>query len=132
MDAIDEISIIIKWLDSSSKSTNIVAISQALNKLSILSSNISQETSEAYGLMNELEDVYEDTFNSHYSELQKAGQSAASSKQEAERLSVSSKKDYTTAKNGYKKLSMYLERVDRISDTFKQYVSNLKIDLKHS
>jgi hypothetical protein len=41
------------------------------------------------------------------------------------------RKSYTTAKNGYKRLSVYLDRLDRVIESYRQLISVSKLDLKN-
>ena len=134
MKTIEQINQIINWLNDNNKSSNIVLLTQSLNKLSVLCVTLAQDVSDAYALMNELEDVYDDKYNSRFTELT-AGKdkiSAAAAKPQVEAELVEDKKNHTSAKGGYKKLSMYLDRVDRVNDSFRQYVAGLRDERKNS
>lgn len=128
---IEEVDKVIKWLEANKQSENIVRISQVLNQLAILSSTVSQQVTEAYAVMNELEDNYDIAYAEETVKVMKEGNSAAGTKPIVEAKLAGTKKSFTSAKNIHKKLSMYLDRMDRIADFYKQYVSNLKIELKH-
>lgn len=134
MKEIEEIDKAIKWLHANNKSSNIVQLGQALNQIATLLNNITHACSEAYGTMNELEDEYDNACSNEFVRLIKEDNSAAyATKAVGASESIQEKKrNLTQAKNVYKKLLNYRDGVDKILDTYKQYISNLKMDLKHS
>jgi hypothetical protein len=122
----------LQWLESQKTSTDIVRISHVLNHLSILSVRLSQETVDAYKLQSELEDDFDIKYAQRFTELTGSGTSAAAAKPMVEAELFQEKRDWTKAKIGYKKLSSFLERIDRVMDTWRQAVSVQKMsDLKH-
>lgn len=128
---IDQINELLKWLADNAKSKNIVAINQALNKLSILAVTVGEGVSEAYALANELEDMYDEAYSKRFITLIK-DHSAAATKPMIEAELVQEKKDWTAAKNGYKKLAIYADSIERVIDSYKQYISTLKEERKYS
>lgn len=122
----------IKYLESQANSNDISTIAKALNRLAILTVRLGEEVTNAYQLQSDLEDEYDIAFAKRFSELTAGGTSAAAAKPMVEAELAEKKKDWTAAKVGYKKLSSFLERVDRVLDTFKQSQSVIKAtDLKH-
>lgn len=130
MNTIEQIDKCIKWLNDNDKSNNLVEICKTIDKLSVLSVSVGHEVSEAYALMNELEDIYKLRYASAIS--QSSATSVAKAEFEADELTSEHKSNYTKAKNGYKKLSVYLERIDRVIESYRQLVSVAKMDLKLS
>lgn len=117
----------IAWLDKNSKSSNIVSISRTVDNLLIKAAALGEEVTSAYALMNELEDDYKYAVAKH---VEKAA-SAAKGEREAEVKYYKKKQDWTAAKNAYKKLNSWLERIDKICDGRKQTISVLKnVELK--
>lgn len=125
MNTVEQIDSCIKWLNENDKSNNLVEICKVIDKLSVLSVGIGHQVSEAYSLMNEFEDVY----NQAYAEI--ISQSSLSvAKAEAQAEATLSRNDFTTAKNAYKRLSIYLDRIDRVIESYRQLVSVAKMDMK--
>lgn len=124
---VDQINDCIEWLNAHDKSHNLVEICQVIDKLAVLSVSVGEQVSEAYALMNDLEDEY----NMAYA--QAVSQSSLSvAKAEAHAEATIDKSPYTTAKNAYKRLSIYLERIDRVIESYRQLVSVSKMDMKFS
>jgi ATP-dependent exoDNAse (exonuclease V) alpha subunit len=122
----------LSWLENRKTSTDIVSISQVLNHLAILSVRLGEEVSEAYKLQQELKDNYDIKFAQKFSELTKSGTSAAAAKPIVEAELADDKRSWTAAGIGYKKLSSFLERIDRVMDTWRQAISVQKMsDLKN-
>lgn len=122
----------LKYLQGLENSNDISTIAKALNRMSILTVRLGEEVTNAYQLQSELEDAYDKAFAKRSSELTESGTSAAAAKQIVALELADMKKDWTSAKVGHKKLSMFLERVDKVMDTFKQSQSVIKaVDLKH-
>lgn len=125
MNSIELITLIekqIAWLDANVKSTNAVAVTQVCDKLAILSSNFGDLVTDAYGLMNDLEDDYKlavSTFKKNFKG------SVARSEVEVDSECDQKRRDWTQAKNGYHKLKIKLERIDKILDSRKQSISVL-------
>jgi len=122
---------ILNWLSENNKSKNIIQINQSLNTLAILSITLANDVSEAYALMNDLEDNYKEMYASTMDTLT-ATLSVAKAEVQADVKLAEQRKEFTRAKNLYKKLSMYLDRVERVADFYKQYVSSLKEERKFS
>lgn len=131
MSTVEQIDIALKWLSDNTKSQNIVQLSQCLNKLSTLAVTVGEDLSDAYTVMNELEDDYDEAVAAQFDDLT-ANMSATAAKPLAEAACIGKRRAYTRAKNIYKRLSVYQERVDRVIDSFKQYVSTLKDERKYS
>lgn len=128
----DVISKGLKFLQGLENSNDISTIAKALNRISILTVRLGEEVTDAYQLQSELEDAYDRASSKRSSELIEGGTSAAAAKQIVALELADMKKDWTAAKVGHKKLSMFLERVDKVMDTFKQSQSVIKaVDLKH-
>lgn len=126
---VDQIQVCISWLNENKTSSNLVQIARIINELSVLSVNVGHEVSEAYALTNELEDDYKIAFAKKVSS---SSESAAKAEKRAEAELEKEKKDWTQAKNGYKRLSVYLDRIDKVIESYRQSVSVQKMDLKHS
>lgn len=120
------------YLEGLQNSNDITTIAKALNRMSILTVRLGQEVTDAYQLQSELEDEYDIAYAQRFSELTTTGTSAAAAKPIVEAELAEKRKDWTAAKVGYKKLSGFLDRIDRVLDTFKQSQSVIKAtDLKH-
>lgn len=120
---IEDIQKDIHWLGENAKSGNIVAISQVLNHLSVLTVTLGHEVSDAYKLQQELEDDYDIAFAQKFSELTKTGTSAAAAKPVVESELTEAKRNWTQARAGYKRLSTFLDRCDKVLEAFRQSVS---------
>jgi len=120
---IEDIQRDINWLGENAKSGNIGAISQVLNHLAVLTVTLGNEVSDAYKLQQELEDQYDIAFATKFTELTKGGISAAAAKPQVEAELAQERKDWTQAKAGYKRLSTFLDRCDRVLEAFRQSVS---------
>jgi len=130
MSSIDQVQDCISWLNENKTSSNLVQISTLINRLAVLSVNIGHDVSEAYAITNELEDTYKIAFAKKVSS---SLDSAAKAEKRAESELEQEKKDWTQAKNAYKRLSIYLERIDKVIESYRQSVSVQKmVDLKHS
>jgi Mn-dependent DtxR family transcriptional regulator len=129
---IDMIQECITWLDQNSKSNNLVKISQTIGRLSILSVSLGHDVSNAYTLASEFEDNYDIAFAERFSKLTKEGTSAAAAKPIVEAELHKEKRDWTSARNGYKRLSTFMDRVDRVQEAYRQLISVSKLDLKHN
>jgi hypothetical protein len=122
----------LKFLEGLENSNDISTIAKALNRLAILTVRLGEEVTDAYQLQSEFEDIYDTKFAKRFSELTANGTSAAAAKPIVESELADLKKDWTAAKVAYKKLSGFLDRVDRVLDTFRQSVSVIKAaDMKH-
>lgn len=129
MSTIEQIDSCIKWLSDNDKSNNLVEICKVIDKLSVLSVSIGHDVSGAYGLMNDIEDEYKILYAETVSQ---SSLSVAKAEFNAEVKAQHAKRRYTLAKNGYKRLSIYLERIDRVIESYRQLVSVAKMDLKLS
>jgi hypothetical protein len=120
------------WLDSRSKSTNIIEISYVLNHLNGLMVTFADEVSVAYELMCQAEDEYDIAFAKKFTELTENGTSAAGAKPKVESELGDLKKKWTEMKVLYKRLNTFLDRCDRVNDSFRQMISIQKqMDLKN-
>lgn len=120
---IDQITKDIEWLGKNAKSSNIGEISQVLNHLAVLTVTLGNQVSDAYALQQELEDEYDIAFATKFTELTKSGISAASAKPQVEAELGERKRDWSQAKAGYKRLSTFLDRCDKVLEAFRQSVS---------
>jgi hypothetical protein len=124
---------VLRWLEAHRKSTNIVQLSQALNTLNIFAITLGNQVSGAYEILNELEHEYDSlTTNEFLSLIEAKKNSAAAAKPLSEQKYVDLKLSCVKARNIYKRLSVQLDRVDRLSDVFRQYISNLKDERSYS
>lgn len=122
----------LQWLEDRTNSTDIISITHGLNTLAILAVRLAEEVTDAYELQCELEDEYDTAFAKRFSELTSNGTSAAAAKPAVEAELADAKKEWTRAKVLYRKLSTFLERVDRVLEAFRQSVSVQKAaDLKN-
>ena len=128
---IDLIQDCITWLDDHNKSTDLVRISQTIDRLAVLTVSLGHEVSSAYGLMNDLEDTYDIKFAEEFVEAVK-DMSAAAAKPYVEAKLGEDRRNFTKAKNGYKRLSVFLERVDKTIESYRQFISVSKLDLKNN
>jgi hypothetical protein len=127
----EKIGVSIKKLERMKESNAIVEIGQICNTLSIDSSYFARLVADAYSVMNEAEDEYKMKVSLEVETLTNSGLPASKAEKMAENKYQDEKKTWTSAKNVYKRYSLYLERIDRILDEFKQYCSSVKmIDLK--
>lgn len=120
---------ILGWLTANKTSENIVAISQVLDRLSILMVTIGNDAMEAYGLMVELEDAYDKMYAAEFVIVMKEKSAAAAKPIVGDKLSEN-KRDFSRAKVLYKKLSTYLDRLDKVLECHRSYLSALKQDRK--
>lgn len=127
MNTIEQIDACIKWLNDNDKSNNLVDICKTIDKLSVLSVSVGHEVSDAYSWMNQAEDDYKIGFSR---EVSQSSLSVAKAEYNAECETREFKMQYTEAKNAYKRLSIYLERIDRVIESYRQLVSVAKMDLK--
>jgi tRNA U34 5-carboxymethylaminomethyl modifying GTPase MnmE/TrmE len=120
---IDDIIKSIEWLEGRLKSEDIVSIGIVIDKLAIQSMTLAEQVSEAYALMNEAEDEYNHAVAKFIKEFPGARNRADI---EAEVEFEDKKKHWTETKNVYKRLNMYLDRVDKIIESHRQRVSVIK------
>ena len=119
----------ITWLDEHKKSNSIVPISKVINSLTIDSVTLGDTVSDAYALMNELEDNYKIAEANFINEFE--GSNAAAERA-AEAHLAAEKRLFTEAKNTYKRLNTFLDRIDKICDAYRQMISVVKqTDLKN-
>lgn len=128
MQLIDSITYTLKYLESQKGSNNILGISRKLDELSLLTVTLGNEVANAYELMGELEDDYKIKYSQYIAD---SLNSVAKAEKYAEAKLGEEKKSWTQAKNGYKKLSMLLERCDRVIETHRQTLSILKLETKN-
>lgn len=110
----------LKWLDENVKSNDVVSVDRVLDKLAMLADSFGELVSDAYALANYLEDDYKHSV-AEFKKSFKGG--VAKGEIEAEVQYKQKKIDWTQAKNGYKKLSMKLDRIDKILESRRQTVS---------
>ena len=101
----------ITWLDDNIHSQDMVSTGKVLDKLSILAESFGEIVTDAYGLMNELEDDYKHSV-AEFRHKSTAG--VGKSEIEAEVKFAEKKRDWTQAKHIYKKLSMKIDRIEKI------------------
>jgi hypothetical protein len=118
----------LKWLETNGKANNLGNISQVLNHIALHAVTLGEDVCNAYALMNELEDDYKGDFAKMVSESK---ESVAKAEIRAEAELIEKKKLWTQAKNGYKKLSTFLDRVDRTLESHRQSLSISKLEIKN-
>lgn len=124
---IDLIEECIEWLDKHKTSNAIGPITQTIDRLAVLSISLGNMVTDASALANELEDNYK---ASYATIVNAEGGSIAKAEYKAEAELIEAKKEWTSAKNGYKKLNTYLERLDRVIESYRQMVSVIKEEMK--
>lgn len=124
---VDLILINLKWLEENQKVNNIIKMSQVVNHLALLSVTLGQEVCNAYDLMNALEDNYKGLFAKRVSS---SSESVAKAEVKAEAELIEEKKLWTQARGGYKKLSTFLDRVDKVLEAHRQAISIHKLEIK--
>lgn len=130
-EVVEKIGVSIKKLERLKDSTAIVEIGSICNTLSIDSSYFAKLVADSYALMNETEDEYKQKIAEEVDKLTSEGIPASRAERLAENKFKDYKKTWTDSKNLYKRYSLYLERIDRILDEFKQYCSSVKMtDMK--
>lgn len=112
----------IEWLEDNIHSYDIISVGKVLDKLSILAEAFGEEVTEVYSLMNTLEDDYKISVARYMKDNEG---SAAKLEREAEVMFADKKRDWTTAKNGFKKLNTKLDRIDKILESHRQSISVL-------
>ncbi len=119
----DDIIKSIDWLESRLKSEDIVSLGIVIDKLAIQSVTLANQVSEAYALMNEAEDDYKHSIAEYMNDFVGAKNKA----EIAAEVKFKDKKEHWTAtKNVYKRLDMFLDRVDKIIESHRQRVSVIK------
>ena len=127
----EKIGISIKKLERLKDSSAVVEIGSICNGLSIESSYFAKLVADCYSIMNDAEDDYKLKLAEEIERLTNDGMTASKSSFLAELKYKDEKKTWTESKNLYKRYSLYLDRIDRILDEFKQYCSSVKMtDLK--
>jgi hypothetical protein len=122
-ETLDKIKDIIDWLEERIRSENIVELGMVLDKLSIYSFYLGKMVSDAYELMNECEDDYKHSVARFVKEYEG---SLAKAEREAEVEYEEKKRMWTKAKSGYKKLDMFLDRIDKVIESHRQRISVIK------
>lgn len=120
---IKEIGKSIRWFDQNAESDNLVLLSQNLTRLVAQSATLANEVILAYALMNESEDNYKIAVDEFVRNFE-GSTAAAEPRARAEHAGL--KRDWTTAKNLYKRYDIILDRVDKICDAIRQRVSVVK------
>lgn len=120
---IDEILSNVRWLDANVKSEDILNKGTVLDKLSIQCVYLAEQVSDAYGFMNNAEDAYKIAVAEY---CKNSTEGVAKSEKSAEVEFANLKRDWTDAKNGYKRLSMFLERIDKVLESSRQRISVVK------
>lgn len=119
----------IKWLAENPHTNNVVKIVKLIDKLTVSAMTLGESVSQAYSLMNNAEDEYKIAVAKFIS---KAKTSAAKAERDAEAKYSDLKLEWTSRKNLYKRYDTFLDRIDKICDSYRQRVSVLKqTDLKH-
>jgi len=119
-ETIDEINKLIAWLDDNKRSNNIISIGKVLDNLSIQAEYFAELVTDAYSLMNELEDDYKIASAEFMKDFKG---SVAKGEIEAEVLFQDKRREWTQAKNIYKKLNTMLDRIDKILESHRQSIS---------
>jgi hypothetical protein len=120
---LDEIMANVKWLDQNAKSEDILNKGIVLDKLSIQCVYLAEQVADAYSLMNQCEDTYKIAVADY---CKNSTEGVAKSEKAAEVEFSQLKRDWTDAKNGYKRLSMFLERIDKVLESARQRISVVK------
>jgi hypothetical protein len=119
----------IQWLDENKKSTNMVQICQTIDRLAVLTVTVGHDVASAYEVMNTLEDDFKIAYAQAVSESNK---SVAKAEVEADVSTADLRKNYTQAKNSYKRLQIWLDRIDKVIESYRQLVSVAKMELKNN
>ena len=127
-DVIEQLDKCIRWLDENNKANNLLEISTVIDRIAVLSVNVGHLVSDAYALMNEFEDTFKVAYAKSVSE---SDASVAKAEKAAEVATAEAKRDWTAAKNAYKRLSVYLDRIDRVIESYRQFISVSKLDMKN-
>lgn len=115
-----EIHKLIAWLDKNKGTNNVQNVGKVLDSLAIHSERFGDIVSEAYADVNFLEDNYKlavAEFRKNYTG------GVAKGEIEAEVEFAEMKRDWTEAKNIYKKLATKLDRIDKILESHRQTIS---------
>jgi hypothetical protein len=130
-DVISQIQKNIDWLDKNAASKNMVKICQVIDRLAVLSVSVGHHVAEAYAIMNELDDDYDVSFSKRFVEVSQQ-KSAAATKPTVEAELADKRRAFTQAKNAYKRLDIYLDRLDKVIESYRQLVSVVKqSEMKH-
>lgn len=113
----------IVWLDKNAKSDNILIISQVINKLQIQAATLANDVTKLYALMNNNEDIYKEALAKFVTNYDG---SIAKAERAAEAEYAHLKKEWTEAKNLYKRFDVILDRIDKICDSYRQRISVVK------
>lgn len=119
----------IKWLDDYIRVDNIADKGAVIDKINILCVSLAEEVSTAYAVMNDLEDEYKAARADFISKFEGAHNKAEIA---AEVHLKEQKRLWTQSKNVYRKLSTYLERIDKVTESHRQRISVVKqVSLKN-
>jgi hypothetical protein len=113
----------IVWFGNNAESDNLLLLSQKLTQLVSQSATLASKVIDAYALMNESEDEYKIKVDEF---IRNFDGSAAKAESHARAEHAGLKRDWTTAKNAYKRFDIILDRVDKICDAIRQRVSVVK------
>jgi hypothetical protein len=128
---IDQVIDNLTWLDNNRRANNIHEISLCLAKLASLSVTLGENVSEAYRLQSEAEDNYDIAFAEKFSSLTREGTSAAAAKPIVEAELGKMRREWTAAKVNHKKLSTFIDRLDKVLETHRQQLSISKLEAKN-
>jgi hypothetical protein len=120
---VDDIMKNVEWLDAHVRSENIIELGMVLDKLSIQSMRLAQEVSDAYELMSKAEDDYKHSIALFVKGFEG---SMAKAEREAEVEFKEKKEFWTACRSAYKRIDMFLERVDKVIESHRQRVSVIK------
>lgn len=120
---IDEILSNVRWLDANAKSEDILNKGIVLDKLSIQCVYLAEQVSDAYSFMNNAEDAYKIAVADY---CKNSTEGVAKSEKAAEVEHADLKKAWTKAKNDYKRLNTFLERIDKVLESSRQRISVVK------
>ena len=125
-DSIQEALKTIAELETLYDSENVVVINQLCNKLINLSVHIGKQTTDAEKLFKSLKDEYEYVVDKKKLELIESGVGVGKAESTATVEFYEKKKDYRTAEDGFERLKRFLQRLDKVFDSNKQYVATIK------
>ncbi len=121
----------IAWLDKHKKSENAVALTAVIDSLSIAAVTLGEQVSDAYEIMNNLEDTY-DIAKAKFMDSFDGSNAAAKTKADADEDLIVMRRNFTEAKNVYKRVNMFLDRIDKVCDSHRQRISVVKqTDMKN-
>jgi len=123
---------LINFLAQNVDSQDINSLGIKMNELAVWTANFAGQVGDAHALMNDLEHDYKTLVAEYIKEHGQSKGEMGKAERAAELKYADKKKEYLVYKNLYKKLSLKLESIDRIIDVYKQRVSALKQEMKHS